>query len=170
MPIIDALLPEFDQEMANTRKSLERVPDDKLDWKPHEKSPSMRWLATHLAVLPSWAVVTIERDSIDLGKPGGAPAPIQPAAAREEALKLFDRNVAEARAAIAGATDELLAKPWSLLMNEKAILTMPKAAVLRAFVMSHTIHHRAQLGVYLRLNDIPVPAIYGPSADEGQLG
>lgn len=166
MPLSAALLPEFDQEMANTRKSLERIPGDKLGWKPHEKSPSLGWLATHLAVLPSWAVVTLERDSLDLGTPGSAPAAVSATTSPTDALTMFDKNVTEARAAIAAATDELLMQPWSLIAGGKTIFTLPKAAVLRSFVMSHMIHHRAQLGLYLRLNDIAVPAIYGPSADE----
>ena len=166
MAISAALLPEFDNEMASTRKTLERVPEGKSDWKPHEKSMAMGGLATHLSNIPTWAVYTIAQDSLDLA-PGGNPMP--PAKLLEsqaELLSTFDENVAKARAAIAGASDEELFKPWSLLTNGNTILTMPKIAVLRSFVMNHLIHHRAQLGVYLRLNDIAVPSIYGPSADE----
>lgn len=167
MPLKDALLPEFDHEMANTRKTLERVPDDKLDWKPHKKSTAMGGLATHLSNLPTWANHTINKDSLDLA-PGGKPMPPAPVVkSSTELLEVFDSNVASARAAIADASDEELLKPWTLLNNGKEILTLPKIAVLRGFVMNHNIHHRAQLGVYLRLNDIPVPSIYGPSADEG---
>lgn len=167
MPLKDALLPEFDHEMANTRKTLERVPDDKLDWKPHKKSTAMGGLATHLSNLPTWANHTINKDSLDLA-PGGKSMPPAPVVkSSTELLKIFDSNVASARAAIAEASDEELFKPWTLLNNGKEILTLPKIAVLRGFVMNHNIHHRAQLGVYLRLNDIPVPSIYGPSADEG---
>ena len=167
MALKDALLPEFDHEMANTRKTLERVPDDKLDWKPHSKSMAMGGLATHLSNLPTWANYAIARDSLDLA-PEGKPLPSAPAVkSRSELLEVFDSNVAKARAAIAGASDEDLFKPWTLQHNGKQILTLPKVAVLRSFVMNHNIHHRAQLGVYLRLNDIPVPSIYGPSADEG---
>ena len=169
MPIRDALLPEFDHEMANTRKTLERVPDDKLDWKPHEKSWSMGSLATHLSTIPSWAFETIQKDSLDIAPPGGPPPRQAPAASTQELLDRFDKSVTAGREAIAGASDEHLMKPWSLLSGGNIVLTMPRIAVLRGFVMSHTIHHRAQLGVYLRLNDIPVPAIYGPSADEGGM-
>jgi len=166
MPLRDALLPEFDHEMANTRKTLERVPDDKFDWKPHVKSTSMGALATHLSNLPTWAIDTINQDSLDLA-PSGVPLPrVVPPKSRSELLQLFDRNVANARAAIAAAGDDDLFKKWTLLSGGKEILTLPKIAVLRGFVMNHNIHHRAQLGVYLRLNDIPVPSIYGPSADE----
>ena len=166
MAISESLLPEFDHEMANTRKTLERVPDGKSDWKPHDKSMAMGGLATHLSNIPTWAVYTIAQDSLDLA-PGGEPLPPTPiAGSQAELLANFDENVAKARAAIAGASDAELFKPWTLMTNGNTILTLPKVAVLRSFVMNHLIHHRAQLGVYLRLNDIPVPSIYGPSADE----
>ena len=166
MALKDALLPEFDQEMANTRKTLERVPEERLDWKPHPKSMAMGGLATHLSNLPTWANYTIDQDSLDLA-PEGKPLPSAPEVkSRAELLEIFDSNVAKARAAISSAGDEELFKPWTLLNNGKQLLTLPKVAVLRGFVLNHTIHHRAQLGVYLRLNDIPVPSIYGPSADE----
>ena len=170
MAIRDALLPEFDQETASTRRTLERVPQDRFDWSPHEKSATMVWLAGHLANLMSWATLTIKHDELDLAPGGKAPDPPPTPASVDEILALFDKNVAEARAAIAEASDEELTKPWSLLQNGKTMMTLPKAAVLRSFVMNHLIHHRAQLGVYLRLNDIPVPAIYGPSADENPMG
>ena len=170
MRISDAILPEFDQEAANTRKTIERVPDDKLDWRPHEKSWPFSHLATHLAEIPGWVVQTIEKDAIDLAPPGQPPIEQPPpAGSRQELLDRFDKHVAAARAAIAAATDEHLMKPWSLLSGGATLLTMPRVAVLRRFVMNHTIHHRAQLGVYLRLNNIPVPSIYGPSADEGSM-
>jgi uncharacterized damage-inducible protein DinB len=165
MAVKDALLPEFDHEMANTRKTLERVPDDKFGWKPHEKSFAMGGLAAHLANLPSWASLAIGQDSFDLA-PAGEPLRQTPLTSQAGVLEAFDKNVAAARASIAGASDEQLFKPWTLLSNGKTILTLPKVAVLRSFVMNHLIHHRAQLGVYLRLNDIPVPSIYGPSADD----
>ena len=166
MGLSESLLPEFDNEMANTRKTLERVPNHKSDWKPHEKSMAMGGLATHLSNIPTWAVYTIDQDSLDLA-PGGKPLPpAEMAKSQAELLATFDANAAKARAAIAGASDADLFKPWSLMSNGTTILTMPKIVVLRNFVMNHLIHHRAQLGVYLRLNDIPVPSIYGPSADE----
>ncbi|MGI8733259.1 MAG: DinB family protein [Pyrinomonadaceae bacterium] len=166
MPLSDALLPEFDLEMANTRKTLERVPTDKLDWTPHAKSMTMGGLATHLSNLPSWTNYTIDEDSLDLA-PGGVPLPqATPVTSSAELLEVFDSNVAKARAAIAGASDEDLFKMWALQRAGTTLMTLPKVAVLRGFVLNHNIHHRAQLGVYLRLNDIPVPSIYGPSADE----
>ena len=163
MGLSQALLPEFDQEMANTRKTLERVPEDKLGWKPHEKSGTMGWLANHVATLPRLAVLAIEQDSVDMAK---APRPA-PANSRRELLEAFDNYVAAARTAIAGASDERLLKPWTLLSGDRTIFTLPRIAVLRSIFMNHSIHHRAQLGVYLRLNNVSVPAIYGPSADEG---
>ena len=170
MAIAEALLPEFDQEAAGVRRTLERVPADKFDWRPHEKSGTMIWLAGHLANLPSWAVLTIEQDTLDLA-PGGKPMPAPPTPATVgELVATFDREAAAARAAIAGAADDALMKPWTLLRNGAALMTLPKAAVVRSFVMNHLIHHRAQLGVYLRMNDVAVPSIYGPSADEAPPG
>lgn len=165
MPLNQALLPEFDHEMSNTRKSLERVPDDKLGWKPHNKSMTMGGLATHLATINHWADAIVGTDSFDVST---AP-PQSEIKSRKELLDTFDKNTATARKVIAGASDEALMKPWSLKSKGNTIFTLPRVAVLRSFIMNHTIHHRAQLGVYLRLNDIPVPSIYGPSADEGNM-
>ena len=170
MAISDSLLPEFDQEIAGARRTLERVPADKFDWRPHPKSGTMVWLAGHLANLPSWAPLTINRDELDMAPEGEPLDPPTPPADTAELVATFDRCAAEARAAIAGASDADLMQPWTLLSNGRTLMTLPKAAVLRSFVMNHLIHHRAQLGVYLRLNDIPVPSIYGPSADEAPPG
>ncbi len=166
MRINASLLPEFDHEMTTTRKTLERVPDDKLDWKPHEKSMTMGSLATHLSNIPTWAMHAINGDSFDMAPKDGPPPRVQPANSRHEVLERFDESVRAARAAIEGASDENLMGSWSLLSGGHTVLTLPRIAVLRSFVMSHMIHHRGQLSVYLRLNDIPVPSIYGPSADE----
>lgn len=167
MTIKDALLPEFDQEMANTRKTLERVPEDKFTWKPHPKSFSMISLATHIANMTGWTVETMNKDSFDISPPGAPPFKEEPAASRAKLLEKFDNNVKSARAALAAANDEAFLKNWSLLAGGNTLFTMPRIACIRTFVMNHVIHHRAQLGVYLRLNDVPVPSIYGPSADEG---
>ena len=166
MPINQALLGEFDHEMANTRKTLERVPEDKFDWAPHPKSMKMGALAKHLAEMPGWMVETLQKDALDIAPAEGlTPAP--PPRNRQEVLALFDKNVAAARKALAAANDDAhLMKPWTLQATGKTIFSLPRIAVLRGFVMNHGIHHRAQLGVYLRLNNVPVPAIYGPSADE----
>jgi len=165
MSIGQSMLPEFDHEMANTRKTLARVPDNKFAWKPHEKSFPMGSLATHVANLPSWAKVTIELEQFDLA-PGGQPLKTPECHTKAELLELFDKNVAEAREVINSSSDDTLFGLWTLLADGHKILSLPRVAVLRSFVMNHIIHHRAQLGVYLRLNDIPVPSIYGPSADE----
>jgi len=162
MPLVDALLPEFDNEMTKTRKVLERVPDDKRDWKPHPKSFSLGALATHVAGLPTWGSETLNRSELDVG--GNPPLTALPTTS--DILAAFDRNVAAARAALTGKTDAELAAMWSLRHNGRTLFSMPKATVWRSFVVSHLIHHRAQLTVYLRLLDVPVPAIYGPSADE----
>jgi uncharacterized damage-inducible protein DinB len=169
MPISQMLLPEFDHEMANTRKTLERVPDDKFSWKPHEKSMALGGLSTHLANIPSWTAMTFDRNELDLAPAGGEPYRLPEAKSRDEVLAAFDKNVATARAALEAANDENWQGKWSLLMGGKTIFTLPRTAVMRGFIMSHMIHHRAQLGVYLRLLDIPVPSIYGPSADEGSF-
>jgi uncharacterized damage-inducible protein DinB len=165
MTINQAILPEFDQEMANTRKSIERVPDDRLGFKPHAKSMTLGGLATHLATINGWAADIVNLDSFDVTT---APPTVE-LKSTAELLNAFDQSLASARKAIAGADDAQLMKPWTLLAGDKTIFTLPRIAVLRSFIVSHTIHHRAQLGVYLRLNDIPVPSIYGPSADEGNF-
>ena len=166
MKIGEMLLPEFDQEMASTRKTLERIPEDKYGWKPHPKSFAFGALATHVADMAGWTVDTMTKDSFDYAPPGEPQHPNPPAATRKELLEKFDKGVTKARAAIAGASDETFLAPWSLLAGGKVQMTMPRITVIRSFVMNHVIHHRAQLGVYLRLNDVPVPSIYGPSADE----
>lgn len=169
MSISQTLLLEFDQEMQNTRKLLECVPDDRPDYKPHTKSMPLARLAGHVAELPSWAVNAIRLDSLDLTPASGEGFTAAVMTSRQALLDLFDKNVAEAREAIAGASDEHLAKIWSLIFKGHTVMQMPRSAVLRSAVMNHIIHHRAQLGVYLRLNDIAIPGMYGPSADEGRM-
>jgi uncharacterized damage-inducible protein DinB len=159
---VDALLPEFDREMTTTRKLLERVPEAKFDWKPHPKSMSLADLATHVSTIPYWGEVTLTQPEIDLGGAGRAEA----VTSRAELLARFDKNVAATRAALVGKSDAELMAPWSLKNSGHTMFTMPKAVVWRSFVMNHVIHHRAQLSVYLRMHDVPVPAMYGPSADE----
>jgi uncharacterized damage-inducible protein DinB len=169
MALRDGLLAQFDHEMVGTRKTLERVPEGKPDWAPHPKSMKMSRLAGHLAELPSWIVETIQRESLDV-RPANGPQ-FQPfvMTSREQLLDKFDKNVAAAHAALQNASDETLLAPWTLLAGGQTIFSMPRLAVVRSMVLSHVIHHRAQLGVYLRMNDIPVPSLYGPSADEGQM-
>ncbi|HEX3145526.1 MAG TPA: DinB family protein [Pyrinomonadaceae bacterium] len=168
MSISKMILPEFENEMANTRKTLERVPDDKLDWKPHEKSMTLGGLVTHLSHIPSWTSNTFEADELDLAPPAGSEPPrMEQVKSTAEALEAFDKNVVSARTALENAADETWQGQWTLRLGDKKIFTLPRTAVMRGFVMNHMIHHRAQLGVYLRLLDVPVPSIYGPSADEG---
>jgi uncharacterized damage-inducible protein DinB len=162
MPLNQALLPEFDHEIATTRKLLERIPEDKLGWKPHEKSMSLGKLATHLATIGGFADAIVGVDSFDVANSPPSPE----LKSRTEILGSFDKTSASARKAIAGASDEQLMKPWTLLASGKTLLTLPRIGVLRSFFMNHSIHHRGQLSVYLRLNNVPVPSIYGPSADE----
>jgi uncharacterized damage-inducible protein DinB len=162
MSLVDALLPEFDHEMTVTRKLLERVPEDRFAWKPHDKSFSLGQLAQHVATVPMWGAVTINQSELDLS--GGEQLP--PAENRAALLALFDGHVAGTRAALVGRSDAELMAPWTLKSGGKTIFSMPKAMVWRSFVMSHLIHHRGQLSVYLRMQDVPLPSIYGPSADE----
>ncbi len=165
MALNEALLPEFDHEMANTRKTLERVPEDKFGWKPHEKSGTMGWLAGHIATIPHWGLAILQQDEFDIGS-GQAPPP---PASSKELLALFDKSVATGRAALAAVTDAEFSKPWTLRSGKQVIFTQPRIAVFRGMVVKHLVHHRGQLTVYLRLNNVPVPALYGPSADESGM-
>src|SRR6266849_2185622 len=169
MTIAESLLPEFDHEMANTRRTLERIPEDKLMFQPDPKSMTLGRLAGHIAEMPGWGAMTVNTDSLDVA-PGGKRA-FEPltAKSRQQALDELDKNVAEARKAIEGASDEDLMKSWSLLVDGKPMMTMPRIGIIRSMVMNHVIHHRAQLGVYYRMVGVPVPALYGPSADEGSM-
>ena len=165
MGIADALLPEFDHEMTVTRKLLERVPEGQFDWKPHEKSMTLGQLAQHVATIPRGGSVTLSQHEFDLAS---NPPPPQ-ATTRAELLALFDGHVRDARAALVGKGDGEMTAPWALKRGTSVVFSMPRTAVWRSFVMSHLIHHRAQLGVYLRMHDVPLPSVYGPSADEGSL-
>ena len=164
MTIADSLLPEFDREMGLTRRVLERVPDGQFAWKPHEKSMTLGRLAEHLAELPMWLAVSIKEKGIDVSTP--RPADYTAPATRAAVIAMFDRNVAEARTTLAGRGDGELMAPWTLKNQGKELFTMPKIAVIRGFAMNHMIHHRGQMMVYLRLQNVAVPSIYGPSADE----
>lgn len=170
MTIGQSMLAEFDQEMQNTRKVLERCPDDRWNWKPHEKSGTLGWLAGHVATMVGWLPVTINTQELDYA-PIGGPAYAPPKTDnRKELLAVFDKGVAEARAALAGVSDAEMMKNWKLLAGGQEIFTMPRVACIRSIVLNHIIHHRAQLTVYFRLLGIAVPGLYGPSADEGQPG
>lgn len=161
MSIAASMLPEFDHEFATTRKFLERIPEDKFDFAPHPKSMTLTKLAAHVAEIASWVGPTIALPELDLA---GYVAPV--VSTRANLLSQFDADVAAAREVLAATEDPTLFENWTLKMGDSVFFSMPKIAVLRSFVMNHMIHHRAQLGVYLRLLDVPVPGAYGPSADE----
>lgn len=165
MPLRDALLPEFDHEMASTRKVLERVPDADAAWRPHPKSWSLGDLSAHLANIPYWGSLTLTENEYDLAPPGGS-APRRKFEGTAANVKDFDGKVSAARVALAAASDADLMAPWTLKKGGKNMFTLPRVAVLRSLVLSHMIHHRGQLTVYLRLRDVPLPNLYGPTADE----
>jgi uncharacterized damage-inducible protein DinB len=157
------LLAEFDHEMAVTRHLLTRVPEASLTWAPHPKSFSLGGLATHLARLPHWGEQILTGDAYDLAASGPPAAPL---ATLADVLELFDRHVAEVRHALATGTAAALATDWSLRRGSETLLSVPKIPAFRRFLLHHLIHHRGQLTVYLRLLDVPLPPIYGPTADE----
>lgn len=166
MALKDALLPEYDHEMGTTRRLLERVPEADLTWKPHEKSFSLGQLAGHISNIPHWIEATCDVAVFDLATIGDDARPKEPASVAD-LLKAFDANVKKGRQKIDAQTDPAMLAQWTMKNGDQEILTMPRVAVLRSFIMNHLIHHRGQLSVYLRLRNVPVPAIYGPSADEG---
>jgi uncharacterized damage-inducible protein DinB len=167
MKTSESLLPEFDEEMATTRKFLELVPDEKLGWKPHEKSMTMGQLAWHLSDMPSWCSDTFKQDTLTLSDDDYQKklAERQGKGAKE-ILAQFESDLPDARTRLAAADDAALAQQWKMIWGGQTIVDMPRRQVLRKWVMNHLIHHRAQLGVFLRLNGIPIPGVYGPSADE----
>jgi uncharacterized damage-inducible protein DinB len=164
MTIAELLLPEVDQEMATTRRVLERVPDERLGWKPHDKSWSMGELASHIVNMIKWAVFTMDQTAFDMATV--SPEQVnQAATSRAQLLEWFDANAAAARQAMAKSDADYFV-PWTLKAGDTVFFTLPRYTCIRSFFLNHVVHHRAQLGVYLRLNNIPVPAMYGPSADE----
>ena len=166
MSYAELVLPEFEHEMANTRQVLRCVPDDRLDWRPHARFNTIGWNANHLAEMPGWVEGILTRTSWDIA-PVGQPGHQSPALTAGQAiLDLFDQNVAAAPPAIQRVSDDEVGMQWSLLEAGHTILTMPRSAVIRSVVLNHTIHHRAILCVYLRMNGIAVPGMYGPSGDE----
>lgn len=169
MSISASLLPELDQEMAGTRKTLERIPADKFDFRPHPKSFNMISLATHIANMVGWGRDTMTSESFDFAPVGGEPYKEEPASSVAELLEKFDKNLAEFREALAQASDADFMVNWSLLAGGNVVFSMPRIACIRGMILNHLIHHRAQLTVYLRMNDVPVPGLYGPSADEGNM-
>lgn len=170
MTIAQSMLPEFDHEMASSRKLLECVPEGNNDWKPHPKSMTLGRLAGHVAELVGWGGTTLTTSELDFA-PVGGPS-FQPTffTTRAATLKIFDDNVAFTRAELQKVSDADLMVTWTLKSGGKQLLSMPRIALLRSMVMNHIIHHRAQLGVYLRLLDIAIPGAYGPSADDKPMG
>lgn len=165
MTIAQNFLQEFDSEMKITRSLLERVPEKDAAWQPHPKSSSMGNLAAHIANLPRWVSGAVEHDEVDLSLPSAEAFRPPPFDTTSAVVDRFDRNVEAAKKAVNGVTDEHLAGVWTLRNGDKKIVSMPRTAVLRSFVVSHLVHHRGQLSVYLRLRDVPLPRIYGPTAD-----
>jgi len=165
MGIAQSMLGEFDNEMASTRRTLERVPVDKLSWKPDPKSMSMGRLAGHVAEMVGWGAMVLSTDEFDLA---GEYKPLEPTS-QEQLLSEFDKNAKDARTALEKTTDPQMMAEWKLKMNGNTLMAMPRVAMVRSMVMNHIIHHRAQLTVYFRLNGVPVPGLYGPSADENDM-
>lgn len=158
---------ELEHEAASARKVIERIPDDKLSWSPHTKSMNFQRLASHVASLLGWAKIAIGADEFDMSASSGAKTMQFLGKSTAEILAEFDKNLGEALAALRSVSDAELQKIWTLKKGGVENLSMPKIAVMRGFVLNHIVHHRAQLGLYLRLNDIPVPSMIGPTADEG---
>lgn len=163
LAIGEALRAEFQQEAKITRQLLERLPENRLGWKPHDKSMPLGRLATHIAELPGWAKITLKQDSLDVA--GFSPTVLDSV---DEILELFDENVAQCLSVLADTPDEEYSKTWSMKQHGNEVFAAPKSAVMRSFVMNHLVHHRGQLTVFLRLNDVPLPMTYGPSADTSE--
>jgi uncharacterized damage-inducible protein DinB len=162
MSIRDGLLADYDHEMGTTRRLLERLPDDRLSWKPHPRSMTLGGLATHLSTIPHWAGTILNDASFDLA---AAPPNVAEKASRADILAGFDELRRQTRAWM-DKTDAEYQALWTLKRGGQQVFSVPRVAAFRSFVLHHMIHHRGQLSLYLRLNDVPVPAIYGPSADE----
>lgn len=160
-PILNA----FDQIVAGSKAVLAAVPDDQLDWRPHDKSWTLGALATHLANLPTWTMATLSVSEFDISPADGGPPPLAALTTSAELVDALEQSAAAARSAIEGCSDADLGSPWTMLVAGEARFTLPKGVVLRTFIMDHMIHHRAQLGVYLRMLDVPVPQLFGPTAD-----
>ena len=165
MSIVQTVLPQFDHEMATTRRVLEVVPGADAAWRPHPKSFSLGNLASHIALLPLWGKFVAQQSELDLGAPANASIAGMAFTTVPELLDRFDRHVSEARSALEPLSDADMRETWTLKNRGAAIFSLPRAAVVRSFVLSHIIHHRGQLTVYLRLRDVPVPSVYGPTAD-----
>jgi uncharacterized damage-inducible protein DinB len=160
---IEPVLAELDHEAATTRRLLERLPEPQLGWKPHEKSMALGRLATHIAEIPGWVGSIVDKDEFDVGVGGYVPPVVGRVA---DIVAMFDRNVAMAKTALQRQSTERLLASWQLKKNGQVVVQMPRLAMVRSLLMNHLIHHRGQLSVYLRLQNVPLPSIYGPTADE----
>lgn len=163
MTIANNFIDELKRESAVTRKLLERIPEEKFSWKPHDKSMTMGRLASHIAEMIGWVKKILTKNELNLD--ANRYMPFEPKS-NKELLEFFDKNLDSAVESLSEATDQEITKQWTLKRADKVLLSMPRDQVLRSIILNHIIHHRGQLSVYLRLNDIPVPSIYGPSADE----
>ncbi|MGH9433500.1 MAG: DinB family protein [Terriglobia bacterium] len=169
MKMTDLFLAELEREAAGTRRVLERVPEGRNDWKPHEKSMALGYLAALVATMPSWVAMMVNQDELDMTSPAASKFKAQELRTSRELVQTLDESVAKARQALANTTDEHLRTPWRFVVGGHVVSEQPRYIMLRDAVFNHLAHHRGQLTVYLRLNDRPVPAIYGPSADEGRF-
>lgn len=169
MKLTELFSAELEREATGTRSVLERVPEGRNDWKPHEKSMRLGYLAALVAAMPSWIAMIVDRDELDIASAEGSKFQPQELSTRRELLQLFEQSLARGREALANTTDEHLMKPWKFVVAGRVVNEQPRYIALEDSVFSHLAHHRGQLTVYLRLNGAPVPAVYGPSADEGQF-
>jgi len=166
MALSDLLLPEYDHEMATTRRVLVRVPETHFSWTPHDKSMTLGQLAGHIAWLPSWCTKVLETTAVDFEAEDAARVRLEMPASLAALMRAFDSRVIAARALLSTRTDAELLTPWTLAKGDEEVFTMPRISVIRSFVMNHVIHHRGQLTVYLRLREVPLPPIYGPTGEE----
>jgi uncharacterized damage-inducible protein DinB len=169
VPLSDLLIPEFDAEIATTRKVLERVPDDRIEWRPHQKSFPMGHLAQLVAMIPGWTMHVLTKTEFDIA-PREGPSAVYRFLPVDQLLKMFDKNAADARPLIQGVTDAALQEQWTLKAAGNVVNTMPRYMTYRTLMLNHLVHHRAQLGIYLRLTDQMVPQMYGPTADDKAPG
>jgi uncharacterized damage-inducible protein DinB len=163
MSMTEPILAEMAHEMATTRRLLERLPQEQLGWKPHEKSMTLGRLASHIAEIPGWVSEIVEREGFDVGASGYVPPTVATVA---QILEMFDRTTRLAAEAVRRQTAERLMATWRLTKKGQLVVEMPRVGVIRTFLLNHLIHHRGQLSVYLRLRNVPLPSIYGPTADE----
>jgi uncharacterized damage-inducible protein DinB len=162
----DLFLSQLERETVSTRKAIERVPDGRSDWKPHEKSMALGYLAALVATMPGWVAFMIEKDELNFDEPSSEEFKTKAAGSKDDLLKMLDEGAAKSRKALESTSEDHLMKPWRFVAGGQVVSEEPRHVMITDAVFSHLAHHRGQLTVYLRLNDASVPAIYGPSADE----